>query len=437
MPSREVITSLTGTVAPLLTVDTADEQRLDYNSLWQPRQWKKSTPFVRDDMEIQPNGQSNLSIPMDFEVPKLATQISTMVLRSVYPPSTIAPLGNPAFIADHIGFAQVDYFRINFGSNQVYTREAQDLYFKYRKALGVEKTRATNMMVLGDATLAQRQNFLQNGGELLTDLNLPFTTHQSMSLPIIVLSQKTRFSYKSKALSQITTAPVAGTTITPTAPVNFTLRITAIHPTGDEGSYLLKMSQESDGIAYMIHQNVRQNSDDFSTTQNGAVLQAKLSAMTKPLKSLYWALIPTKLQNDTGRNDIFMYSPNPIPTPPGMSLYNPVQSWRIEANGLVIQRDIETNYNQVYQHSLYHESVPDDQIFFQTYSEYPHSVNAACGYLDYTNLNNPVLHIRMGNGGTGPDPDNPLLPQTLRLVVNSEDYNFWFFKSGNWSRSFN
>lgn len=437
MPERQVITSLTGTVAPLLTVDTADEQRLDYNSLWQPRQWKKTTPYVIDCMEVQPNGQSGLGIPMDFEIPKLATSVSTMVLRSMVPPTTVAPFASPAYYANHLGFAQIDHFRINFGSNQVYTRDGQDLYFKYRHALGIEKTAAVNQMILGDTNTATRSNFLRNGGELLTDVMMPFSTHQSNALPIVTLSQKSRYSFKSKTLQQIATTPVAGTTLTPTAPWNFTLRIMVVHPTGDEAAYLLKMSQESDGIAYMIHQNVRQNADDFSTTQSGAVLQAKLSAMTKPLKALYWALIPTRLQNDTGFNDIYNYSPNPFPVPAGMNPYNAPQSWRIEANGQIIQRDVESIYNQVYQHSLYHESFPDNQIFFQTYSEYPHSVNAACGYLDYTNLNNPVLYIRMGTGGTGVDPINPAVPQSLRLQVNSEDYNFHFFKSGNWSRSFN
>lgn len=437
MPERQVITSLTGTVAPLLTVDTCDEARLDYNSQFLPRQWKKTTPYVIDCMEIQSNGQNGLSIPMDFEVPKLASSVVNMVLRAQVPPSTINPINNPAYYVDHLGYAMIDEFRINFGSNQVYTRQGQDLYFKYRHALGIEKTSAVNDMIQGDKTIAQRSSFLQNGGNLLVDMNLPFQTQDANALPIIVLSQKTRFSYKSKTLQQISTTPVPGTTITNQSPWQHSLRAMVLHPTGDESAYLLKMSQESDGIAYMIHQNVRQNADDFSTTQNGVVLQAKLSAMTKPLKSLYWSLIPTRLQNDTGFNDIFMYTPNPIPTPPGMNPYNPVQSWRIEANGQIIQRDIESDYNQIYQHYLYHESFPDNQIFFQTYSQYPHSVNAAMGYLDYTNLNNPVLYMRMGVGGTGLDPLNPQTPQSLRLVVNSEDYNFWFFKSGNWSRSFN
>lgn len=437
MPERQVITSLVGTVAPLLTVDTADQERLDYNSLWQPRQWKKSTPFVIDDIQIQPAGQTGLGIPTTFEINKEATGITTCVLRSVAPQSTVNPPAAQAAYADFLGMALIDYFNVHFGSNLVYNREGQDLYFKYKKAFGIEKQAAVDENVQGNKTLAQRNQFLLNGGNMYTDVMLPFSTAQSNELPIVTLSNKTNIQFRAKALPNITTSNVPGTVITNLAPWQFTLRLMQVQTTGDEAAYLLKMSQMSQGIAYMIHQNVRQNSDDFATTQSGAVVQARLASITKPLKALYWGLIPTKLINDTGRNDIFMYSPNPVPTPPGMTNYSPIESWRIDANGLIIQREIERQYNQVYQHSLYHNSIPDDQISFQTYAEYPHSVNAATGYLDYTNLNNATIYLRLGAGGTGVDPDNNALPQTLRLQLNCEDYNFWFFKSGNWSRSFN
>lgn len=388
MPERQVITSLVGTVAPLLTVDTSIPEVLDYNSLWMPRIWKKSTPFVVDDLVIQPLGPSQLGVEMSFEIPKLATCLSDLILRIVVPPSTIAPLGAQAYYVDHLGFAIIKCFNVNFGSNQVYTREKYDLYFKYRHALGIEKTDAVNRMVQGDRTLAQRNAFLLNGGTLLIPLNLPFTTHQSMELPIVTLSQKTRFNYQSESFQNLWNPPagVPGVTVTPQGPFDISLRIMVVHPTGDEAAFLLAMSQSSDGICYMIHQNVRQNADDFASQQNNFEMVCKLSAMTKPLKILYWGLIPTKIQNNTGRNDFFMFSPTPTPVPQGMTAYSPIESWRIEANGMIVQREIEADYNQLYQHFLYHESFCGNELFFQTYSEYPHSVNAACGYLDYTNL---------------------------------------------------
>lgn len=458
MPERQALTTLPGVVAPLLTVDTSDPRAVDYNSLYEPRQWKKSTPFVIDMMEIQPLGQSGLNLEMNFEIPKFATLMQDMCLRTVIPPSTVTPAGSVPYYADHLGFAIIDYFRINFGSNQVYTREKYDLYFQYRQALGIEKTFATNVMVFGDTTTAQRNALLVNGGELITPLELPFSQAHSQTNPLLVLSQKSRYVLKTNPLQNIIVIPPlpAGGAVTQTSPWLFTLRVMIVHTTGDESAFLLNMSQEPDGIAYMIHQNVRQNADDFNSFQTNFVINEKLSAMTKPLQILDWALIPTKLQNNTGRNDVFMFAPQPTPVPPGMTAYNPIDHWRIEANGLVIQRDINPLYNQYYLHRMYHESFPGNEIFFQTYSEFPHSVNAACGYLDYTNLNNPVLYITMGVGGTGPDPDNPSVPQSLRVIINAQDYNFWqdftlefsfnfltsfsvyrFFNSGNWSRSFN
>src|ERR1700690_285103 len=115
MPERQVITSLVGTVAPLLTVDTSNSNVLDYNSLWQPRIWKKTTPFVIDDLTVSPLGPSQLGVEMSFEVPKLATLITDMILKVVVPPSVITPPFVQAAYVDHLGFAIIDSFRINFG----------------------------------------------------------------------------------------------------------------------------------------------------------------------------------------------------------------------------------------------------------------------------------------------------------------------------------
>lgn len=439
MPEKQTITALTGTVAPLVTVDTSDADRLDYNCMFCARQWKKTTPFVIDNLIIEPLGTSLLGVEMSFEIPKLATLLSDMVLTCNVPPVTITPPFAQAAYVDYLAYAIIDTFKINFGSNQLYVREGLDLYVDKVYALGIEKSDAVDKMVQGNKTLAQRNGFLQTGGSLITPLNLPFSSHQSMALPLVTLSQKLRFTFKSRALQNITTLPAAvpGTVLTPQGPFDFKLKILVVHPTGDEAANLLKMSQQSDGIAYMIHQNVRQNSDDFQSFQNNYEINCKMSGITKPLKVAYWGLIPTKLQNDTGTNDFYCFTPQPTPVPVGMSPYSPVDHWSIEANGQIIQRAVTADYNQVYQHQMYHESFVQRGLFFQTYSEYPHSVNAACGYMDYTNLNNPVLKVTLGLGGTGPDPYNPLVPQSLRLIFNCLDYNWLFFKSGNCSRTFN
>jgi hypothetical protein len=441
MPERQVITSLTGTVAPLLTIDTNNATELDQASFHLPREWKKSSPFVTDDVSIQPTGQSGLNLELNFELPKLATQVVDMILQVDLPPYTVAPLGAQASYVDWLGFALIDYFRTNFGSNQNFSTEAYDLYFHMRKSLNLERLDAVQRMVYGDTTTAQRSALLLNGtttgSPLLVPLWQPFSRDPMNALPLVTLSQKTRFVLKTQPLQNLVNL-AAGATVATLGQVGLTLLLTVAHTSGNEAAKLLELSRDDDGIAYMIHQHVRQNGDDFSSTQTGFVINCKLAGLTKPLKQFTWALIPTKLINNTGRNDMFFFNPQPpAPIPAGMTPYSPIVNWNVDANGQIIQRTVIRDYTRLYKYMEYQDGFAGEDVFTQQYARFQHAVNAATGYLDYTNLNNPTLRITLGVGGTGTDPDVPANPQSLRVVINAEDYNFWFFKSGNWSRTFN
>ena len=442
MPERQVLTSLTGTIAPLLSVDVSKKNELSMASFWLPREWKKCAGFVDDDVILTPLGMSGLNLDMTFEMPKNATYVSDMVLGIQLPPYVVTPPGNPASYVDHLGFAIIDHFDTHFGSNLVYTHTALDLYFDYRKRFGIERLDAYDRMIYGDTTTAQRSALLLNGtppgSPLLVPLMQPFSFDPMSALPLVTLSQKTRYTLKANALANITTLPVPGTTIATTGQTNFVLHVYHINPSGNESSLLLSLSRDDDGLVYMIHQHQRQSMDDFASIQTNFSIVEKLSGITKPLKDLTWALIPTRLTNNTGFNDIFFFAPNPpAPIPAGMNVYSPIVDWRIEANGLVIQRRVDRDYTRLYKYWFYYDGFAGEDVFTQSYTRFPLAENACGGYLDYTNLNNPVLHITTGVGGTGIDPLNAPNPQSLRVIVNARDYNFWFFKSGNWSRTFN
>lgn len=437
MPERQGLLALTGTVAPLLTVPTTLTEVVDRASIWVPRMWKKTTPFVIDDIAIQPLTPQILGNEKIFDIPKQCHMIKTMILHVTLAPRTVAPLGTAKYV-DHLGFALVENFKIMFGANLCYEVQPHDLYFKYRKNYKNERRDAINAMILGDQTSAQLTTALASGVELFIPLMLPFEEHQSKSMPLLTLSQKLRIHFKSQVLQNLITQQV-GTTVTINGQDQFELILKEVHLTGPEAEKVLCMSRDERGISYMIHQHVRQNSDDFQSTTTGFQINCRMVGITKPIKTMYMALIPTKLINNTGRNDIFFFQSNPTlgPVPPGMTPYSRPISYQITANGQIIQRIIPFRYDTIYNHWLYVESQHGEDIMNQFYSEYPNSFSAAVGYNDYTNYSNPVLTINMGVGGTGVDPDNPLLPQSLRLVINAQDYNFWYFQNGNFTRTFN
>lgn len=438
MPERNVLTSLSGAVAPMVSVSTSSLQQINDHSIWTPRDWRKSTPFVIDDITMAPNNQSLLNAEMAFEFPKLAHMIKDISVRTITPPFVIAPPGNPAFYVDHVGYAMFEYLRMQFGSNQLYERQPYDNYFKYRKALEIERRDAVNDLINGDKTMAQRQLSLVNGDELYTDNFLPFEQHTTQAFPLLTISQKLRILLKTQPIQNITQTPIPGTTLTQNGLFDFSILAKVVHLTGREADFILDMSRDEEGITYLIHQNVRQNSDDLGNVTTGFQPRIKLSSIQKPIRFLQWALVPTKLQNNTGRNDMFFFQPQPFPgpVPAGMTPYNVLQNWSMEANGQIIQRVVPRKYTVIRDHALYNPAPHGDEIFTQYYDQYPHAVNATIGYCDYTNLNNVVLIPTFGVGGTGTDPDIPALPQQLRLVVNTEDENFHFYHSGNVTKAF-
>lgn len=438
MPEKSVITSLVGVAAPLLTCDTSDYENLVRDSPWVPRDWYKTTPFVRDELTLQPCHNSTIGVELQFELPKLASVVSNIALRTVVPASTVVPAA-PAYYIDFPGFAIIEYFTTHFGSNQVYTTHDRDLYVRYSKFLEFEDQNAVGKCVYGDTTIAERSALLLNGDAdgMYTPLWQPLDMCTSNALPLVCLSQKTRFLLKTRPFANIVFNPNAAT-ITPQQNFDFTLVLEVIHTTGDESNFLLQMSQQDDGIAYLIHQHVRQDSGQYANQQNGFEIIEKMSGITKPIMVLYWALAPTRLVNNTGFNDYYIWNPDPVPVPAGMNPYSPIVSWSIEANGQIVQRTIRNKQNRLYAHYRKHKSLGGESIFFQDYtSDGPTLCNQATGYLDYSNLNNPTLRVIMGTGGTGADPINVGQAQSLTVIFNALDYNFHYFHSGNWTRAFN
>src|ERR1700733_13853119 len=193
MPERSVLSSLIGTAAPLLTVETSDPQELEYCSAFLPRNWAKTTPFLVDDIIIGPNNPTNFGVDMTFEIPKLATVLTDIVVRSELQPATVVPAGNTASYNDFPGFAMWDEIRMIFGSNVLFTIQAYDLYIKWRTLLNIERQEAIRPLILADSSTAFRSNFLLTGGQLLTPLWIPFSLDTAGCYPLIVLAQKTRF----------------------------------------------------------------------------------------------------------------------------------------------------------------------------------------------------------------------------------------------------
>lgn len=443
MPQREAIKALVGVAAPLLTtgtvaqpgVDTDESlaQRVDATSPWAPRQWIQTPPFVMEHQEFAPNNPVRFGGQAIFEIPKTATLIEDAVLVLDLPP-LIGGVGTTFLhYVDHLGYAIINRHRITYASNTNWSVTKWSLYRRYAMWSNDETRASINPLILGDATTAQRTAFAANGGRLYVELFEPFSDDTTLAYPLVTVSQKIRFEFDFEPLVNIihTDSP---TTVTTNGDLQAYLWLNMVHTTGTEANIFFSKSLRPQGVAYMVHEPVIQNADSFANNVNNVDLRVKITNITRPIQILYWWMIPDNLINNTGTNDYFMYNPNPPPPiPAGMSAYNPPTRWRIEANGLRIQDSIDIEFCRWHLHKKYHSSRGGEYIIFQTYTLNPEAINAALGYMDYGNLNNPTLFITMGIGGTGTYLGQP---QSIRVMIEGLDYNFWFLQGGDFSKSF-
>lgn len=441
MPERSLLTSLIGPAAPLLCQNADSADTLSDGSMFLPRSWHKSTPFLLDDQRIGPMNPVGYNVDVNFEIPKQATLMGEMFMHATYPAAVITGAAGQSCYVDWLGYAQLALNQMLFGSNKLYDTIPEDFYFRMRTTMPLEVYQRERLTNLGDTTTAQRNTALVNGTELITDMMMPFscvddTKMMEKAYPLVTLSQKTRFTTRLDLLANLLQV-AAGQTVT-VAPPTLELYVTMINTTADEGSALISMGQQSDGITYMMHQRIRQMSDTVqiaSVTGGSPVIN--LTSLTKPLKVLYWALVPSHLRDNTNRNDRFFFNPMPpAPIPAGMNPYQPIRSWSIESGGNIVQRTIDRTYNKIVQFGLRHPAPVGDEIFHQSYSLNPVCLNESHGFLDWTNLNNPRLTINFPST-TGVDTDNPAVAQTLNLIVNALDYNWLYLKAGNITRAFN
>jgi len=445
MPQKEAIRTLTGVAAPLLTVATisgdagglsdADVQDLiDRNSPWVPRQWIQTPMFVTQDQEYTPSTPvTRIGGQVLFEIPKNMTYIEDMILKVILPP-LIGGVGTTfLYWVDFLGFALINQMKVMYSVNTNLQIQKWSFYRKYSKWLENEQKASLDPLIYGNTTTAQRSALAVNGGVLYIPLLLPFREDTSNALPMVTLAQKLKLQFDIEALNNliVTDSP---TQVAQNGQIEYVLLVNAVHVTGSESSNIYNKCQRSQGIGYMIHEPVIQNIDTFANNTSGVELRTKIVNISRPIQALYWFIIPDNLINNTGTNDFFMYNPNPpLPIPPGMAAYNPPVRWRIEANGLTIQDRLDIEYSRWYKSNKYHKAQAGEYLIFQTYSLAPEAINAALGYMDYGNLNNPTLFLTMGVGGTGTYLG---APQSIRVILEGLDYNFWFFQGGDWNKAF-
>lgn len=458
MSERSVINTLAGQAAPLLTADVRYGIVITRHSLFQPVEWTKSTPFIVDEVRVPANNPFQFGGDCNFEYTKSATLLGDVALRIEIPPHTVTNTVNPlnppgaAYFVDHLGFAFIDKLDLNYAQNRLYEHNKYSLYFRYRQRHTKETTEHYNQIIFGDKTTAERTALLLNGtpqGQPLyvpLDYEFSFAPHES--IPLVSLSQRVRWTLRSENFSNLIVRPTDGTAnVTfPAGGWRVEMALTVYHVCGAESDHFLKLTDNEYGLCYMIHQDQMQKSNVISFRTDNTTQVIQIANINRAIKNLKWALLPFHLQDNTGRNDYFMFNPQPpLPLPPGpgvapgMALYNPIISWQMKSQSMIIRRQCDNNYDRFYIRRRLYPSQPGESIFEQSYSMYPLAINTSVGFLDYNNLNNVTLEILFGVGGTGIDPDDvtQTTAQQLLVIIWADDYNFWYLNRGNWTRAFN
>lgn len=443
MPQKEALTNLTGVVSPLLLSDVKNPQELCYTSPFLPRYWTKTVPFAIDHVRITPCNNAKLNAENIFEIAKLGHGISDFIIRTTFPPGTVTGgvAGTQANYTDHLGYDFWEQMKLNFLSNDVYDVKPYDCYFEYRRNFEVEKRDAINDEIQGDKSTAIRTANFANGVTVMTDFFLPFVKASKKMLPLCTLSQKVRATLITRPLNEFTRiqVPTVSNEVATfnNVDISMELILEIVHLSVNESSYFLAMSQEQSGIGYMIHKHINQLTERIATLTPNARVGVSLCGISKPIRILSFALLPEAMSNNTNRNDRFFFNPNPPPPiPAGLSPYAPITQWEIEANGHIIVRALYEDQSRIHLHRRYCISPHGDYFYDFYFGLEVDAVDKSTGFMDFSNLPNAKLYITTGADGTGRDLANPQNPQVLNVIVNAEDYNYWYMKKGNWSKSF-
>lgn len=388
-----------------------------------------------------------------WEFSKVADLMGPLTLVTNHAPLTqpaVPPAAAENYTAiryiNNLGAGQLEYVRVTYGTNQIVTILPEWMMIRFRKFKGLTAHKCAKALALWEMTVAERDAFAAVGGEVETDLCMPFADDTSQYFSMCGMSDKLRIQIKFKAINHVLNwdkTVVDGAAASPVLAAgqsddllrDIYIRGEMIHLTGAERDTVVANVKSSDGLAKMIEDiqaHIRQVVP-VSSSPNYTV-RLPLTNITAPVRAIYWFLEDPKFTAGTAANNA---NGGDYPLHPSEDLGKQWTRYCITAGSQTIVPWTTSAHARFYDHGRWFTGInPGEYLAGYSMSPSPEMPNASLGTLNFGIADQPTLVIEFANGLNNNYDPVAGSTQGAYLTVIADTVNFLHEQGGDLIKTF-
>lgn len=438
---------------PLIRANTGVQDALLHNPSQSPFAYQAPMTcanFIAEQVIFRPlnfNGMAGQKV--QFSLTKQADLVGPINLVTVFKPLTqpSAPYaGNVTRLRyiNNLGIGQIDSARILYGSNVICHCLPEWLYIRYRKYLNTEAAHAWRVLSKMDQTLSERNAFALAGGEVITNLCVPWGDDTSQYFSMCGMADALRIEVNFKPLKHLLNYDVTNNldadqqlfgSDTPAIYQDINLLAECVHLTGAERDIVVANIKSPNGQPKLV-EDIQAHIRVLIPAQASAfTYRLKLTNITGPVTSIFWYLedpLNTQgTQKDTKYGGDYPHYPEP-------GLNKQWDYYYMVSGGNTIIPRTSSLRSRFHNHVKWFSGAhPGEYINPYSFSTAPEITNASYGTLNFGQLDYPELIISFPNGLLNNyDPLHPGTSQGAYLNVVADTRNFYHEQGGDFTKTF-
>lgn len=438
---------------PVIRANTGVQDALLHNPSQSPFAYQAPmtcSNFVQEEIIFRPlnfNGMAGQKYM--FSLTKQADLVGPIDLITTFKPLTqpSSPYaGNVTALRyiNNLGIGQIESARIRYGSNVICNCLPEWLYIRYRKYLNIEAARAWRVLSKMDQTLPERDAFAAIGGEVITNLCVPWGDDTSQYFSMCGMSDALQIEVNIKPLKNLLNYDVnnnldADTQLfgsdTPAIYQDISLRCDCVHLTGAERDVVVANVKSPNGQPKLVEDIQAHIRVLIPSSASGFTYRLKLTNITAPVTSIFWYLEDPLNTQGTQVNTI---NGGDYPHYPEPGLNSQWSYYSMVTGGNTIIPRTSSLRSRFRNHVKWFSGAhPGEYINPYSFSVAPEITNASYGTLNFGQLDYPEIVIEFPNGLLNNyDPIHTGTSQGAYLNVVADTKNFYHEQGGDFTKTF-
>lgn len=438
---------------PLIRANTGVQDALLHNPSQSPFAYQApmtASNFIAEQVIFRPlnfNGYAGQKI--QFSLTKQADLLGPVNLVTHFKPLTqpAAPYaGNVTALRyiNNLGIGQIESARISYGSNVICHCLPEWLYIRYRKYLNTEAAQSWRVLSKMDQTLSERNGFALSGGEVITNLCVPWGDDTSQYFSMCGMADALRFEITFKPLKFLLNYDVNNNadadtqlfgTDTPAIYQDINLLGDCVHLTGTERDVVVSNIKSPSGQPKLV-EDIQAHIRVLIPAQASAfTYRLKLTNITGPVTSIFWYLEDPL---NTQGTQVNTKNGGDWPHHPEHGLNIQWSEYSMVSGGNTIIPKTSSLRSRFHNHTKWFSGPhAGEYINAYSFSTAPEMTNASYGTLNFGQLDYPELIIVFPSGLLNNyDPLHPGTSQGAYLNVVADTRNFYHEQGGDFTKTF-